>query len=95
MQEYFTARRMLNEIRQGHLNAQKLWPKESWWQPSGWDEAAVLAVGMSGEEAERIIEWLLPANPEVALLAIDGSGVEFDDKLKLNLREILLPEITD
>jgi formylglycine-generating enzyme required for sulfatase activity len=95
MQEYFTARRMLGEVIAGRLKGEDLWPKKSWWQPSGWDEAAILAVGMGGNEAAKIIEWLLMANPEMAMVAIDASGVEFDDKLKLTIREILLPQITD
>jgi hypothetical protein len=95
MQEYFTARRLLTEINLGRLNAQDIWRKEHWWWRSGWEETAVLAVGMTGKEKEQIIEWLAAANPEIALLALDRSGVDFDDKLKLTLREIFLPQMTD
>jgi hypothetical protein len=95
MQEYFAARRMVDEIRKGRLKAQDLWPVEQWWQPSGWEEAAVLAVGMSGKEAEKIVRWLLPANPEVAALAVQRSGAEFSDQFKLKFREEWLPQMTD
>ena len=50
---------------------------------------------MSGKHAERVIEWLLPANPEVAAVCIQRSGVHFNDPVKLNFRERWLPELTD
>ena len=95
MQEYFTARRMGAEISAGRLDARELWPEERWWQPSGWEEAAVLAAGMSGKEGVNIVEWLLPANPEVAAMAVQRSGAEFNDELKLKLRNEWLPQMTD
>jgi hypothetical protein len=95
MQEYFTARRLLREINEGQLKARDLWPIGSWWQPSGWEESAVLAVGMSGKDAEPLIDWLSAANPEVAAMAIQRSGVEFDDRCKLKLGEAWLPQMTD
>lgn len=95
LQEYFTARRMLAEIDAGRLDARELWPEERWWLPSGWEESAVLAVGMSGDKADKIIEWLARANPEVAAMALQRSGAEFDDGPKLKIREQWLPRMTD
>ena len=92
LQEYFAAKRMLNEISLGRLDARDLWPAERWWKPRGWEEIAVLAAGMEGEE---IIEWLLPVNPEVAALAINRSGVVVGDQLKLTLRTLWLSRLTD
>lgn len=94
MQEYFTARRVLREFGYGR-KAHDFWPAGSWWQPSGWEEAAVLAVGMSGKDAEPLIDWLSAANPEVAAVAIQRSGIEFTDRCKLKLREAWLPQMTD
>jgi hypothetical protein len=92
LQEYFAAKRMLKEISLGRLDARDLWPAERWWQPSGWEEIAVLATGMEGE---KVIKWLLPVNPEVAALAINRSGVVVDNQLKLTLRNLWLPQLTD
>jgi formylglycine-generating enzyme required for sulfatase activity/DNA polymerase III delta prime subunit len=96
LQEYFVGRRMLGEINAGRLDLQDFWPKECWWQLSGWEEATVLAVGMSGSQVQQeLLERLLVVNPEVAALAIVQSGIECDDRLKIMLREILMPQIVD
>ena len=95
LQEYFSARRMVAEIGAGRLAAQVLWPKKRWWEASGWEEAAVLAVGMSGKDAEKIVDWLQSANPEVAAMALQRSGVEFDDRFKLKFRDQWLARMTD
>lgn len=95
MQEFFAARRMVGELDAERLTVQDLWPKKRWWQPSGWEEAAVLAVGMSAEDAEKIVDWLQSANPEVAAMAMQRSGAEFDDRFKLRFRDNWLPQMTD
>jgi formylglycine-generating enzyme required for sulfatase activity len=95
LQEYFTARRMLAEINRGTFHARDLWPEERWWQSSGWEEAAVLAVGMSGQDAGRTLEWLVSANPEVAAMAMQRSGMELDDRFKIEFRENWLPQLAD
>jgi formylglycine-generating enzyme required for sulfatase activity len=96
LQEYFVGRRMLVEIKAGRFNARDFWPKDHWWQPSGWEEATVLAVGMSAVQAQReILEQLTLANPEVAAHALTRSGIQFDDSLKMMLREILVPQLVD
>jgi formylglycine-generating enzyme required for sulfatase activity len=96
LQEYFVGRRMLCEINAGRLNLQDFWPKERWWQLSGWEEAAVLAVGMSASQIQQeLLDRLMLANPEVAAVAIMQSGIEYDDRLKIMLREILMPQVVD
>jgi hypothetical protein len=95
MQEYFAARYMLDARGDEILYAQDLWPQDKWWEPTGWEEVAVLATGMSGNDAEKVIDWLAAANPEVAAMAIRRSGAEFSDRCKLKLREAWLPQMTD
>jgi len=95
MQEYFSARRMVAVIGAGRLDARDLWPEKRWWQPSGWEEAAVLAVGMSAKDAEKIVDWLQSANPEVAAMAMQRSGAEFDDRIKVKIRGEWLAQMTD
>ena len=91
LQEYFAARRLLEEINNG-LRADELWPATLWWDPTGWEEIAVLATGMGGRE---VIDWLLTINPELAAMAINQSGRSFDDNVKLMLRDMWLPRLTD
>jgi formylglycine-generating enzyme required for sulfatase activity len=95
MQEYFAARHLLAARKDSVLSAGDLWPRDKWWQPSGWEEVAVLAVGMSGKDAATIVNWLAEANPEVAAVAIQRSGAEITDACKLRLRETWLPQMTD
>ena len=45
-------RRLLAELDRG-LTAETLWPRERWWQASGWEEAVVLAAGIDFED-ERL-----------------------------------------
>jgi formylglycine-generating enzyme required for sulfatase activity len=50
---------------------------------------------MSAKDAEKIVERLLPANPELAAMAIQRSGAEVSDQFKLDFREAWLRQMTD
>jgi hypothetical protein len=94
LQEYFSGRRLLAEIGKG-LIAAEFWPPERWWRASGWEEAVVLAAGMSPEAAHTVFQWLLPVNPEAAAACTRRSGVVFDDERLRALRGRWLPQLTD
>jgi len=53
LQEYFTARALQQRIAAEGLRAADLWPEGRWWARSGWEEAAVLLVGLHSETARR------------------------------------------
>jgi formylglycine-generating enzyme required for sulfatase activity len=94
LQEYFSARRLLTEIG-NRLSPNAFWPSEHWWQASGWEEAVVLAAGLSAEAAGTVFHWVLPANPEVAADCIQRSGRAYDDATRLALRAHWLDPLTD
>jgi hypothetical protein len=64
LQEFFTAQRFKEE-REAGLLASEIWPVNSWWEPTGWEEAARLAAEY---EADPIpfLQWLAAANPKLA-----------------------------
>ena len=43
-QEYFTARALQGRL--GEIPAMEFWPREKWWERSGWEETAVLLAGL-------------------------------------------------
>ena len=94
LQEYFSARRLLTEITNG-LSPEAFWPPEHWWQVSGWEEATILAAGLSAEAAAQVYQWVLSTNPEVAAACIQRSGIAFDDEARPLLRVHWLDAMTD
>ncbi len=74
LQEYFAAYEMLEDIRRGvPASDEKYWPSEKWWQPTGWEETAVLLAGMLGDATE-VVQWLTPVQPALAYRCIQESG---------------------
>ena len=94
LQEYFSARRLLTEIGTG-LSTHAFWPPERWWEASGWEEAVVLAAGLSAEAAATVFHWVVPANPEVGAACIRRSGRVYDDDTSLMLRIRWLDALID
>ncbi len=76
LQEYFAAYEMDEDIKRGVL-AQKFWPNEKWWEPTGWEETAMLLAGIQGD-ATKIVEWLAPIHPTLAFFCATESGVPCD-----------------
>jgi formylglycine-generating enzyme required for sulfatase activity/energy-coupling factor transporter ATP-binding protein EcfA2 len=64
LQEYFAAREMRRRVADGEAFAQ-YWPHDRWWEPSGWEETAILMLGMAAN-ADALAERLATANPIVA-----------------------------
>src|SRR5690606_31044452 len=76
------------------LRAAKLWPRERWWEASGWEEACIL---LAGFDCEKAIRWLADAQPWVAARCLAESGAEPNDRPALErwLRGRWLPRLTD
>ena len=64
MQEYFAACKMAEDIEKG-VSVAQYWPG-NWWQPTGWEETAVLVAGMRPDVAT----WLMDAHPVLACRAL-------------------------
>lgn len=94
LQEYFAARRLDRELQQG-VPASRFWPSETWWQPNGWNETAVLLAGLYSNNTTPVIEWLRDANPELAARCILESGAGTPSPTIEALRPRWLPRLTD
>ena len=81
LQEYFAAYDMEETLKRGD-SAERYFPGEQWWEPSGWEESAVLLCGMyvsagqASADALRVVEWLTPVNPIVAWRCIVENGLD-------------------
>jgi len=95
LQEYFAAHFMDCEIRAGRLKAAKIWQPKHWWQRTNWEEAAILLAGLYSDDCSPVIEWLAPANPEVAAQCVAGSGAALANETRARLRAQWLPRLTD
>jgi serine/threonine protein kinase/formylglycine-generating enzyme required for sulfatase activity len=80
LQEYFTAVALEEQL--GKLKESELWPAEKWWERSGWEETAVLLVGLS-KDYEKAIRWLEEAQPEVAAKCLLESGLEWEQQERI------------
>jgi hypothetical protein len=76
IQEYFAAHAMGAEMRRG-ISPEVYWPGETWWQPTGWEETAILLAGLSNNATE-IVRWLIPVHPTLAYRCATESGVPCD-----------------
>ena len=81
LQEYFATYNMEEMLKRGD-SAERYFPGEQWWEPSGWEESAVLLCGMyisAGQvsaDAWRVVEWLTPVNPIAAWRCIVENGLD-------------------
>jgi hypothetical protein len=50
LQEYFAAREMGRQVAAGKT-LERCWPPDRWWEPSGWEETAILLAGMEEPDA--------------------------------------------
>jgi len=80
LQEYFTAVALEEQL--GKCKGSELWPAEKWWERSGWEETAVLLVGLS-KDYEKAIRWLEEAQPEVAAKCLLESGLEWEQQERI------------
>lgn len=72
LQEYFAAHEMAEDLERG-VPASKYWPGDAWWQPTGWEETAILLAGMTGDST-NVVRWLAPVNPTLAYRCATESG---------------------
>jgi len=72
LQEYFAAREMGEDMKRG-VPAQKYWGSDRWWEPTGWEETALLLAGIE-RDCTDIVRWLTPAQPTLAYRCATESG---------------------
>jgi hypothetical protein len=72
LQEYFAAYEIGEDLRRG-VAANKYFPSDDWWIPTGWEESALLLVGLLGD-ASNVVTWLSPVQPDLAYKVVTESG---------------------
>jgi formylglycine-generating enzyme required for sulfatase activity len=96
LQEYFAAKFMDGEIAARRLRASDLWPSDRWWRRTNWEEVAILLAGLYPRDCSSVIEWIAPANPEVAAQCATRSGADLlPAATRERLREQWMPRLTD
>jgi formylglycine-generating enzyme required for sulfatase activity len=83
LQEYF-AGFVLAEDMQNGVPATNYWPGPNWWNPTGWEETAIMLAGVV-ENPDEFIRWLTPAQPSLAFRCIKESGSNFSFSVLNNL----------
>jgi len=78
LQEYFAAREMMQRIADGEPLTH-YWSPDRWWEPSGWEETAILMAGMA-EDATALLERLAQVNPVVAARCLLEGEPKIDDE---------------
>ena len=76
LQEYFAALKMGEDIENG-VSAERYWPSDRWWEPTGWEETALLLAGIQ-RNATAVVRWLTPINPTLAYRSATECGVPCD-----------------
>jgi formylglycine-generating enzyme required for sulfatase activity len=93
LQEYFAAREMGQRAEAGEVLT-RYWPPDRWWEPSGWEETAILMAGMA-EDATELLERLAQVNPVVAARCLLEGEPEVDDGVKSLVVRALIEAMTD
>jgi hypothetical protein len=91
LQEYFAAYEMREDLYRG-TGATKYWPSDEWWLQTGWEETALLLVGMEGD-ATKVVRWLTPVQPTLAYRCATESGAQCTEDTLQMLYEPELPSI--
>jgi hypothetical protein len=81
LQEFFTAQALQARLKE--TKASELWPRDRWWERSGWEEAAILLAGLYAEDCAPVIRWLADAQPEIAVDCIEKSGAGVKNEVTL------------
>lgn len=76
LQEYFAALMMGEDVKNG-ISAERYWPSDRWWEPTGWEETALLLAGIQ-RNATSVVMWLTPVQPTLAYLCATECGVPCD-----------------
>ena len=93
LQEYFVAREMGRRVEAGAALTQ-YWPPDRWWEPSGWEETAILMIGMA-EDTPSLLDRLARANPVVAARCLLEDEPAVDEKSQMHVTQLLLAAATD
>jgi formylglycine-generating enzyme required for sulfatase activity len=75
--EYFATYGMKIDVER-NVPASKYFPHARWWEPTGWEETAIMLAGMSGD-ATAIVRWLTPVQPSLAYRCATESGASCDE----------------
>lgn len=93
LQDHFAAR-ALRAMVAGGLQADELWPRSRWWQPGGWEDAAVGFAALCDKRG-ACIDWLADAQPELAARCITEGGAPAPAALRERLRWRWLPRLAN
>ena len=91
LQEYFAARALGRQVAAG-LDLAPYWPAERWWEPSGWEETAIL---LAGVEASPLLAKLTPLNPILAGRCLVEGEAEVDEATRQTIITGLIVRMTD
>jgi formylglycine-generating enzyme required for sulfatase activity len=92
LQEYFAARAMGRRLAAGE-KLSNYWPSGRWWEPSGWEETAILLAGME-PDASDLLSNLVTVNPVMAGHCLLEGGARVDEATQEKVREALVRGMT-
>jgi formylglycine-generating enzyme required for sulfatase activity len=93
LQEYFAARELGRRVLGGEA-LDRYWPPKRWWEPSGWEETAILLAGME-PDASALLEKLTAVNPVVAARCLVEGGVHTSEIAKHEAALALVNSLDD
>jgi formylglycine-generating enzyme required for sulfatase activity len=92
LQEYFAARAMGRRLAAGE-ELSNYWPSGRWWEPSGWEETAILLAGIE-PDASDLLSNLVTVNPVMAGHCLLEGGAQVDEATQGKVREALVMGMT-
>jgi formylglycine-generating enzyme required for sulfatase activity len=93
LQEVFTAREMGRRVKAGE-SLTRYWPADCWWEPSGWEETAILMVGME-DDATALLGKLKDVNPVLAARCLSDSEIEANQVARSDVALALVGALQD
>jgi formylglycine-generating enzyme required for sulfatase activity len=88
LQEFFAARELGRRVTAGEAMT-RYWPGGRWWEPSGWEETAILLAGME-PDATGLLEKLVNANPVVAARCLAEGDARVDQGTRASIVSVLI-----
>jgi formylglycine-generating enzyme required for sulfatase activity len=93
LQEYFAAREMGRRVTAGE-SLERYWPPDHWWEPSGWEETAILLAGIE-PDASTLLERLAAVNPVLAARCLLKGGAQAGEMARHNTVLVLAGSLGD
>jgi formylglycine-generating enzyme required for sulfatase activity len=93
LQEYFAAREMERRVAAGE-RLEAYWPGGRWWEPSSWEETAILLAAMQ-DDASSLLAELAAVHPILAVRCLLEGGAQAGEETRQGIFQALVAAMAE